>query len=1191
MADILQPTQTQAQAQAQTQSTPPSYSDKEIVGEEECIEYEIEEVTLGEDDELLEEEILEEETVASDEEDLELKPVPAAWTTGEEHLDPNDSDGSFELDIKEQKHLIGMSELTLGSVMHEEPASASAISTDADKAATAATTSSTLNNDDDDDDDDDEPFLSEILATSKIQASNSMRRGDSFRRTAPTLTMIVETPESSTTLETKSQHQQKKQQQPPPSRHSLTQNKSNTTEQTALTASSTSSNEYETPLTKSQQTAFKSPTTPRTKRLGGKKKKRSNSQEKLMQRDPPILDKNSPRRINMDNDDDDDDDDDNESVHSFPENKTSALSDPPGTKSPGAIARAWMQSAKNKMSRTLSGRFTARKSVAAPPKSRDSSRKSHDSSKMSRTSSEPRDSSKKSNGTRDSSTKSNHDSSRKSHDLSSEFSKEERERPKLSKKKSARKTKTDEDSKKKEERPKLLKKNSSKRLQKTNSKKKLQEKMDGEDFNEKREERPKLLKKSSSKRLQKTNSKKKLQEKMDGEDFNEKREERPKLLKKSSSKRLQKTNSKKKLQEKMDGEDFNEKREERPKLLKKSSSKRLKKTNSKQKLQEKEVDGINPPRVPRKGSKKPTVTTDDQNDPTQEDAAATSPTKIFDYKDSPRKGSKKPAVTTDDQNDPTQEDATATSPTKTFDFKDSPRKRHRGSKSSYNMDRDDEEDKQDHDKRASLKKSNSKKLKKKTSKKQLDDGAMKSTKKKRKKKRLDPPPLSDDGNDSERTPRANNKNPVKFDKKLNSSNLEAMKSPSDDDDNYARKPESFSDFAKASATKRLVNQAMSPQSFRNVVAANDAKRLSSVEDFPAFVEEWHDSFGSNAKNEEAMNARQETPTSPFHDLSKDPDFHATVQKSMKQIASGVESSDDDDNSERSAERPTNTTSPKIPTGKLQELSQGLEKKRLNDDNSSGSSISAGQSNDSDSAAGFNGASTDESDDYRGPGSFSNLSLGPEQVKSLDAHLQEQGLPTILNVGDNRSLDTLSMGEESYVQDLIHQQATRNQKVKEESLEDALGLYKKALEKFNLPDNESLFIEIFNQVLKENTAKWEEKFQEQDDLLLEMLEEREEKEKEEQEEKKKAGLNGVHKEQNEEPRNDDSSSPDIVTSPSDNIQTLKRINSTGFLEDKMQSEKAQIIQRRNSAGAASEQDNSPYELKFESWRRVAIEHKR
>ena len=1115
MADILQPTQTQAQAQ--TQSTPPSYSDKEIVGEEECIEYEIEEVTLGEDDELLEEEILEEETVASDEEDLELKPVPAAWTTGEEHLDPNDSDGSFELDIKEQKHLIGMSELTLGSVMHEEPASASAISTDADKAATAATTSSTLNNDDDDDDDDDEPFLSEILATSKIQASNSMRRGDSFRRTAPTLTMIVETPESSTTLETKSQHQQKKQQQPPPSRHSLTQNKSNTTEQTALTASSTSSNEYETPLTKSQQTAFKSPTTPRTKRLGGKKKKRSNSQEKLMQRDPPILDKNSPRRINMDNDDDDDDDDDNESVHSFPENKTSALSDPPGTKSPGAIARAWMQSAKNKMSRTLSGRFTARKSVAAPPKSRDSSRKSHDSSKMSRTSSEPRDSSKKSNGTRDSSTKSNHDSSRKSHDLSSEFSKEERERPKLSKKKSARKTKTDEDSKKKEERPKLLKKN--------------------------------------------------------------------------SSKRLQKTNSKKKLQEKMDGEDFNEKKEERPTLLKKSSSKRLKKTNSKQKLQEKEVDGINPPRVPRKGSKKPTVTTDDQNDPTQEDAAATSPTKIFDYKDSPRKGSQKPAVTTDDQNDPTQEDATATSPTKTFDFKDSPRKRHRGSKSSYNMDRDDEEDKQDHDKRASLKKSNSKKLKKKTSKKQLDDGAMKSTKKKRKKKRLDPPPLSDDGNDSERTPRANNKNPVKFDKKLNSSNLEAMKSPSDDDDNYARKPESFSDFAKASATKRLVNQAMSPQSFRNVVAANDAKRLSSVEDFPAFVEEWHDSFGSNAKNEEAMNARQETPTSPFHDLSKDPDFHATVQKSMKQIASGVESSDDDDNSERSAERPTNTTSPKIPTGKLQELSQGLEKKRLNDDNSSGSSISAGQSNDSDSAAGFNGASTDESDDYRGPGSFSNLSLGPEQVKSLDAHLQEQGLPTILNVGDNRSLDTLSMGEESYVQDLIHQQATRNQKVKEESLEDALGLYKKALEKFNLPDNESLFIEIFNQVLKENTAKWEEKFQEQDDLLLEMLEEREEKEKEEQEEKKKAGLNGVHKEQNEEPRNDDSSSPDIVTSPSDNIQTLKRINSTGFLEDKMQSEKAQIIQRRNSAGAASEQDNSPYELKFESWRRVAIEHKR
>ena len=1117
MADILQPTQTQAQAQ--TQSTPPSYSDKEIVGEEECIEYEIEEVTLGEDDELLEEEILEEETVASDEEDLELKPVPAAWTTGEEHLDPNDSDGSFELDIKEQKHLIGMSELTLGSVMHEEPASTSAISTDADKAATAATaatTSSTLNNDDDDDDDD-EPFLSEILATSKIQASNSMRRGDSFRRTAPTLTMIVETPESSTTLETKSQHQQKKQQQPPPSRHSLTQNKSNTTEQTALTASSTSSNEYETPLTKSQQTAFKSPTTPRTKRLGGKKKKRSNSQEKLMQRDPPILDKNSPRRINMDNDDDDDDDDDNESVHSFPENKTSALSDPPGTKSPGAIARAWMQSAKNKMSRTLSGRFTARKSVAAPPKSRDSSRKSHDSSKMSRTSSEPRDSSKKSNGTRDSSTKSNHDSSRKSHDLSSEFSKEERERPKLSKKKSARKTKTDEDSKKKEERPKLLKKN--------------------------------------------------------------------------SSKRLQKTNSKKKLQEKMDGEDFNEKKEERPTLLKKSSSKRLKKTNSKQKLQEKEVDGINPPRVPRKGSKKPTVTTDDQNDPTQEDAAATSPTKIFDYKDSPRKGSKKPAVTTDDQNDPTQEDATATSPTKTFDFKDSPRKRHRGSKSSYNMDRDDEEDKQDHDKRASLKKSNSKKLKKKTSKKQLDDGAMKSTKKKRKKKRLDPPPLSDDGNDSERTPRANNKNPVKFDKKLNSSNLEAMKSPSDDDDNYARKPESFSDFAKASATKRLVNQAMSPQSFRNVVAANDAKRLSSVEDFPAFVEEWHDSFGSNAKNEEAMNARQETPTSPFHDLSKDPDFHATVQKSMKQIASGVESSDDDDNSERSAERPTNTTSPKIPTGKLQELSQGLEKKRLNDDNSSGSSISAGQSNDSDSAAGFNGASTDESDDYRGPGSFSNLSLGPEQVKSLDAHLQEQGLPTILNVGDNRSLDTLSMGEESYVQDLIHQQATRNQKVKEESLEDALGLYKKALEKFNLPDNESLFIEIFNQVLKENTAKWEEKFQEQDDLLLEMLEEREEKEKEEQEEKKKAGLNGVHKEQNEEPRNDDSSSPDIVTSPSDNIQTLKRINSTGFLEDKMQSEKAQIIQRRNSAGAASEQDNSPYELKFESWRRVAIEHKR
>ena len=106
-------------------------------------------------------------------------------------------------------------------------------------------------------------------------------------------------------------------------------------------------------------------------------------------------------------------------------------------------------------------------------------------------------------------------------------------------------------------------------------------------------------------------------------------------------------------------------------------------------------------------------------------------------------------------------------------------------------------------------------------------------------------------------------------------------------------------------------------------------------------------------------------------------------------------------------------------------------------------------------------------------------LEEEQLEEERVYKQllEQGLPNRLQFRDGEHLEdmssfgaSLAFGNDSFLRDLQHQQETRTELRKEEALEDAFEIYQAALRQKNLAEDEELFKEIFQKVLREKNQQ-------------------------------------------------------------------------------------------------------------------------
>jgi hypothetical protein len=84
---------------------------------------------------------------------------------------------------------------------------------------------------------------------------------------------------------------------------------------------------------------------------------------------------------------------------------------------------------------------------------------------------------------------------------------------------------------------------------------------------------------------------------------------------------------------------------------------------------------------------------------------------------------------------------------------------------------------------------------------------------------------------------------------------------------------------------------------------------------------------------------------------------------------------------------------------------------------------------------------------------------------------------------------VSLGDESYVKDLVGQRERRDQERREEVMEDAKDRYLAAVKEQGLEQpNEGMFLDIYDGMLRENADKFEEEDRIQDERLLAALEE-------------------------------------------------------------------------------------------------------
>jgi hypothetical protein len=89
---------------------------------------------------------------------------------------------------------------------------------------------------------------------------------------------------------------------------------------------------------------------------------------------------------------------------------------------------------------------------------------------------------------------------------------------------------------------------------------------------------------------------------------------------------------------------------------------------------------------------------------------------------------------------------------------------------------------------------------------------------------------------------------------------------------------------------------------------------------------------------------------------------------------------------------------------------------------------------------------------------------------------------------NDADSVVSLGDESYVKDLVGQRERRDQERREETMEDAKDRYLAAIKEQGIEPNEGLFLDIYDGLLGENADKFEKEDTIQDERLLAALEE-------------------------------------------------------------------------------------------------------
>ena len=136
---------------------------------------------------------------------------------------------------------------------------------------------------------------------------------------------------------------------------------------------------------------------------------------------------------------------------------------------------------------------------------------------------------------------------------------------------------------------------------------------------------------------------------------------------------------------------------------------------------------------------------------------------------------------------------------------------------------------------------------------------------------------------------------------------------------------------------------------------------------------------------------------------------------------------------------------------------------------------------------------DDSDSCSKNGGESSLvSLTASEISEINRvhiDLKEKGLPSELTLHDEKnrhddhdSHSCVSWGEESYIRDLMGQQAHREESIREEALEEAAKLYLVATEEKGLPESEELFQLILAEAKKEIIEREEDKALMQDGIL-------------------------------------------------------------------------------------------------------------
>jgi hypothetical protein len=112
---------------------------------------------------------------------------------------------------------------------------------------------------------------------------------------------------------------------------------------------------------------------------------------------------------------------------------------------------------------------------------------------------------------------------------------------------------------------------------------------------------------------------------------------------------------------------------------------------------------------------------------------------------------------------------------------------------------------------------------------------------------------------------------------------------------------------------------------------------------------------------------------------------------------------------------------------------------------------------------------------------------------LQRQLQAMGLTSGIKFDkeefDKHDADSVvSLGDASYVKDLVGQRDRRDQERREEIMEDAKDQYLAAIKEQGIAPNESLFLDIYDDLLRTNANRFEEEDAIQDERLLAALEE-------------------------------------------------------------------------------------------------------